>query len=59
LRRCALRLSGDDVGEVRRGLGVFPNNVWESSMSIAIELIVVVLRGCVNSISNGEGSSLM
>lgn len=35
-----------------------PDNVWESSVSIAIEL-AVVLRGCINSISEGEGSSLM
>lgn len=35
-----------------------PDNVWESSVSIAIEL-AAVLRGWVNSISDGEGSSLM
>jgi hypothetical protein len=42
------------VSKVRRDLVVSPDNVWESSVSIAIEL-----RGCVNSISNDEDSSLM
>ena len=45
------------MGKVRRDLVVSPDNVWESSVSIAIEF-AAVLRGCVNSISN-EGSSLM
>ena len=35
-----------------------PDNVWESPVSMTIEL-AATLRGCVNSISNGEGSSLM
>jgi hypothetical protein len=46
------------VGKVRRDFVVSPDNVWESSVSIAIEL-TAVLWGCVNSTSNGEGSSLM
>lgn len=54
-----MRLSGDDVREVKRDLVVFSDKVWGSSVSIAIELARVLLRGCVNSISNGEGSSLM
>ena len=45
------------MGKVRRDLVVSTDNVWESSVS-AIEL-AAVLRGCVNSISNGEGSSLI
>lgn len=59
MRRDALRLSGVDVREVRKDLVVFPVDAWGSSMSIVIELTRVLLRGCVNSISNGEGSSLM
>ena len=46
------------MGKVGTDLVESPDKVWESSVSIAIEL-AAVLRGCVNSISNGEGSSLM
>lgn len=54
--RCALRCVGD-VREGKRGLVVFSDNFWGSSMSITMGLIT--LRGCVNSIPNDEGSSLM
>ena len=46
------------MGKVGMDLDASPENVWESSVSITIEL-AAVLRRCVNSISNGEGSSLM
>jgi hypothetical protein len=46
------------VGKVNMDLVESPDNVWESSVSMAIELSTV-LRECVNSFSNGKGSSLM